>query len=231
MHLLFGHNPDYNLLCTFGCVCWPNLCPYNTHKFAFRSALCVFLGYSNQHKGYKCLEPSSGRVYISRDVIFDETVCPFSTLHPNAGAHLQAEILLRYPTLCNAHEGERVGEPNVTNVADTTIESFADTGDSGVEDGANDGEILAPGSAGAPTCDINHQQLNATVVEDSDIEIGGDRLSREAGSCCERIPNVSDRERISAEFVPHTSGAVAVTPPDGILCSCGGSWCANRINK
>lgn len=28
----------------------------------------VFLGYSNMHKGFKCLDISTGRVYISRDV-------------------------------------------------------------------------------------------------------------------------------------------------------------------
>jgi hypothetical protein len=53
---------------------------------------CVFLGYSTHHKGYKCLDVSSGRVYISRDIFFDETVFPFSKLHPNAGAHLRSEI-------------------------------------------------------------------------------------------------------------------------------------------
>jgi hypothetical protein len=34
----------------------------------------VFLGYSSLHKGYKCLHVPSNRVYISRDVIFDENV-------------------------------------------------------------------------------------------------------------------------------------------------------------
>jgi hypothetical protein len=29
------------------------------------------------HKGYKCLDRESGRVYVSRDVIFDEHVLPF----------------------------------------------------------------------------------------------------------------------------------------------------------
>jgi histone deacetylase 1/2 len=33
-------------------------------------------------------------VYISRDVVFDESVFPFASLHPNAGARLRAEILL-----------------------------------------------------------------------------------------------------------------------------------------
>ncbi|KAK1595157.1 hypothetical protein QYE76_048231 [Lolium multiflorum] len=37
---------------------------------------------------------STGRVYISRDVVFDENVFPFQELHPNAGALLKKEILL-----------------------------------------------------------------------------------------------------------------------------------------
>jgi hypothetical protein len=29
---LFKCIPDYKFLCTFGCTCWPNLRPYNSHK-------------------------------------------------------------------------------------------------------------------------------------------------------------------------------------------------------
>lgn len=85
---LLGTKPDYSFLRTFGCACWPNLHPYNTHKLAFRSMRCAFLGYSNQHKGYKCFDISTGRVYISRDLVFDETVFSFSELHPYTGAQL-----------------------------------------------------------------------------------------------------------------------------------------------
>jgi histone deacetylase 1/2 len=87
---LFNEKPDYSSLRVFGCACWPNLGPYNKHKLEFRSKQCAFLGYSNLHKGYKCLDISTGRVYISRDVIFDEKVFPFSQLHPNAGARLRS---------------------------------------------------------------------------------------------------------------------------------------------
>ena len=61
----------------------------------------MFLGYSNQHKGFKCLDPKEGRVYISRDVTFDEHVFPFASLHPNAGARLRAEIALLPDVLIN----------------------------------------------------------------------------------------------------------------------------------
>ena len=71
--------PNYSFLRIFGCACWPSLRKYNSHKLDFRSKMCVFLGYSPMHKGYKCLDRSTGRIYISRDVIFDESVFPFST--------------------------------------------------------------------------------------------------------------------------------------------------------
>jgi histone deacetylase 1/2 len=91
---LLSDKPDYSFLRIFGCAYWPNIRPYNTKKVQFCSKRCVFLGYSNSHKGLKCLDPSEGRVYISRDIVFDENVFPFSVLHPNAGARLRAEILL-----------------------------------------------------------------------------------------------------------------------------------------
>ncbi|WVZ83847.1 hypothetical protein U9M48_030944 [Paspalum notatum var. saurae] len=91
---LLHQKPDYTSLCIFGCACWPNLRPFNSRKLSFRSTRCVFLGYSSQHKGFKCLEPSSGRVYVSRDVVFDESIFPFEQLHPNAGALLRQQILL-----------------------------------------------------------------------------------------------------------------------------------------
>jgi hypothetical protein len=99
---LFDSKPTYTFLRTFGCACWPNLWTYNTHKLAFRSKHCAFLGYSTHHKGYKCLDISTDRFYISCYVVFDESVFPFSTLHSNAGAHLYAEISLLPSSLLEA---------------------------------------------------------------------------------------------------------------------------------
>uniref|UniRef100_A0A8R7Q7D9 Integrase catalytic domain-containing protein n=1 Tax=Triticum urartu TaxID=4572 RepID=A0A8R7Q7D9_TRIUA len=114
---LFHEKPNYSILRIFGCACWPNLRPYNNHKLQFRSKQCTFLGYSNLHKGFKCLDISTGRVYISRDVVFDENVFPFSTLHPNAGARLRAEILLLSPDLLNPTDqgGEHIANDHLFN--------------------------------------------------------------------------------------------------------------------
>jgi len=74
------HNsqPHYDHLRVFGCACYPCLRPYTKHKFDPQSLTCVFLGYSKLHKGYRCLVPTDNRIYISRHVVFDETLFPFT---------------------------------------------------------------------------------------------------------------------------------------------------------
>jgi hypothetical protein len=94
LELLFKEKPNYGGLHTFGCACWPNFRPFNTHKLQFCSKQCVFLGYNNLHKGFKCLDVVEGWVYISHDVVFDEIVYPFSKLNPNTGSRLRSEVLL-----------------------------------------------------------------------------------------------------------------------------------------
>lgn len=81
---LLHEKPDYSFFKVFGCACWPHLRSYNSHKLDFQSKKCVFLGYSSLHKGYKCLHVPSNRVYISRDVVFDENVFPFADLPLNS---------------------------------------------------------------------------------------------------------------------------------------------------
>jgi histone deacetylase 1/2 len=86
LELFFKELPDYMFFKVFGCDCWPHLRPYNNRKLEFRSKKCVFLGYSALHKGYKCLHVPNNRVYISRDVIFDKNLFPFSNMPLSSSA-------------------------------------------------------------------------------------------------------------------------------------------------
>jgi transposase InsO family protein len=70
---LFHKTPDISHLRTFGCICFPLLRPYNTHKLQPRSTPCIFLGYPTFSKGYVCLDPTTHIIYISRHVVFNET--------------------------------------------------------------------------------------------------------------------------------------------------------------
>lgn len=74
---LFKSKADYSFLHVFWCLWFTHLRPFKAHKFSFRYEPYVFLGYYLNYYGYKCLS-SSGRDYISRNVVFHETTFPFA---------------------------------------------------------------------------------------------------------------------------------------------------------
>jgi hypothetical protein len=82
---LFGKQPDYSFLKSFGCLYYPLLRPYAAHKLSFRSKPCIFLGYATNHYGYRCFEPQSGRIYVSRHVVFYESKFPAKRISLSQG--------------------------------------------------------------------------------------------------------------------------------------------------
>ncbi|GKA50277.1 ulp1 protease family, C-terminal catalytic domain-containing protein, partial [Tanacetum coccineum] len=58
----------------------------NKDKFDNRGVKCVLLGYPQNQKGYKLYDLNTKEIFLSRDVVFDETVFPFkgdTFTHPN----------------------------------------------------------------------------------------------------------------------------------------------------
>jgi histone deacetylase 1/2 len=78
--LLFGTHPDYTALRVFGCLAYPNTSATAPHKLAPRATPCTFLGYSPDHKGYRCYNQDTQRVITSRHVHFDEHQFPFRVM-------------------------------------------------------------------------------------------------------------------------------------------------------
>ncbi|PKU81655.1 Retrovirus-related Pol polyprotein from transposon TNT 1-94 [Dendrobium catenatum] len=98
--LLHLQQPEYAHLKTFGCACFPLIPASSRNKFQPRSHLCVFLGYSEKYKGYKCLDITSYKIVMSRHVKFDEHYFPFSKLqqHSDQETATHASPLFLTPT-------------------------------------------------------------------------------------------------------------------------------------
>lgn len=114
--ILHNRRGQYSSLKAFGCACFPTLRDYSRNKFDPRSLKCVFLGYSEKFKGYRCLMPSTGRVYISRHVTFDEDDFPFS----NDYSHLRGKATT--PLMEAWHKSHPVTEKqqNTTSPSDSS---------------------------------------------------------------------------------------------------------------
>jgi len=73
LEVLQERQPDLTYLKVFGCTCYVHLPATLRDKLDPRAVKCIFLGYSQTKKGYKCYEPKSKKQYITRDVRFVET--------------------------------------------------------------------------------------------------------------------------------------------------------------
>lgn len=86
--ILYQKDPSYSHLRVFGCLCYPLIPSTSRNKLQARSTPCVFLGYPSNHRGYKCYELSSRKIVISRHVVFDENIFPFSnSIAPSSSSY------------------------------------------------------------------------------------------------------------------------------------------------
>jgi hypothetical protein len=68
----YNRKPLVSHLRVFGCRCYVHIPKETRQKLDDKSRKCVFIGYSSEKKGYKCWDPTSRKVVLSRDVIFSE---------------------------------------------------------------------------------------------------------------------------------------------------------------
>lgn len=69
---LWDIKPTVSYFRVFGCICYVFVPSHLRSKFDKKAVRCIFVGYDDQRKGWRCCDPTSGRCYTSRDVVFDE---------------------------------------------------------------------------------------------------------------------------------------------------------------
>ncbi|KAG8976249.1 hypothetical protein FRC05_004499 [Tulasnella sp. 425] len=72
----YGKKPDLSMLRTFGCRAYVHVQKEKRKEAKWHTQQCIYLEFEDGYKGFKCYNPETNLLVISRDVVFDENEFP-----------------------------------------------------------------------------------------------------------------------------------------------------------
>jgi len=75
-----GKKLDVSHLKVFGCIAYVHVPNEKKLKLDPKIEKCIFIGYFSEQKGYRCFNPSTRKLQVRRDVVFDEMINWYSPL-------------------------------------------------------------------------------------------------------------------------------------------------------
>jgi hypothetical protein len=87
---LRGKKLDLSHLRIYGSIAWVHMNDECRTKLEPKSRKCLFVGYYEESKAYKCYDPQAQKILISKDVRFEEGIFPHALVAPSsAGISLE----------------------------------------------------------------------------------------------------------------------------------------------
>jgi hypothetical protein len=75
-----GKKPNVSHLRVFGCIAYVHVSNEKKSKLDPKAKKCILIGYSLKKKGYRCFDPSTRKLQVNKDVMFDDMVSRHSPL-------------------------------------------------------------------------------------------------------------------------------------------------------
>lgn len=82
---LYNIKPNVNYFRVFGSLCYIHIPKSHRTKLDPKARKCIFVGYDSHRKGWRCMDPKTRKIAVSRNVVFDE-VTPYDFSGNNTAA-------------------------------------------------------------------------------------------------------------------------------------------------
>jgi hypothetical protein len=186
------------------------------HNLVPRSTRWVFIGYSQDHKGYCCLNLSTNRVVISRHIIFYEAYFPFV-----ASPHLTNDYkFLSEMDSMLSPIGTRLGAGTLTTTTGSLTVPLGSLITPKRYDPSPSGSTTPPSSLTAPPGDLTTHVVDAggqiTPPNDPTIrvaEVDGPTAPSDSPTAHPTTPTTYPTPHAAQTTPPTASSVVPISPP------------------